>query len=45
MHVDMAFVLEGKEKAHLPEQVAGVVRLQGIDFKDKDGKRVISPPR
>lgn len=41
MHVDMAFVFEGKEKEHLPEQVAGVIRLQGIDFKERDGMRAI----
>ena len=39
----MAFVLEGKEREHLPEQIAGVIRLQGIDFKDKDGKRLVIP--
>jgi len=43
LHVDMAFVLEGKEWEHLPEQIAGVIRLQGIDFKDKDGKRLVIP--
>ena len=43
LHVDMAFVLEGKEREHLPEQIAGVIRLQGIDFKDKDGKRLVIP--
>lgn len=40
----MAFVLEGKEKATLPEQIMGVARIINVDFDRKDGKRVVSQP-
>mmetsp|Transcript_18036 Transcript_18036/g.25423 ORF Transcript_18036/g.25423 Transcript_18036/m.25423 type:complete len:460 (-) Transcript_18036:973-2352(-) len=42
--VDMAFVLEGVEEAHLPEQVVGVARIINIDFDKKDGKRLVPQP-
>jgi len=42
--VDMAFVLEGVEEAHLPEQVAGVARVINLDFDKKDGKRLVPQP-
>lgn len=31
--VDMGFVLEGKHKTALPENMMGTVRLNNIDFK------------
>lgn len=40
--VDMMFVLEGKHIMHLPERILGGVRMQNIDFKDKDGQRVLN---
>lgn len=42
--VDMAFLLESREEAHLPEQLMGVVRLINLEFKKKDGQRVIASP-
>lgn len=39
--VDMAFVLQGDKPSELPEQVLGAVRAQKLDFKKKDGKRVV----
>lgn len=44
MTVDMAFCLEGQHPATLPERIFGVVRMKNIDFKEKDGKRVLVPP-
>ena len=40
--VDMMFVLEGQHEMHLPERIIGGVRMQNIDFKDKDGQRVLA---
>lgn len=42
--VDMMFVLEGQGEATLPERIFGGVRLKNIDFKEKDGKRVVASP-
>jgi len=33
--VDMAFLLEGKSAACLPERILGTVRLTHVDFKTK----------
>lgn len=41
--VDMAFVLEGKSRATLPESVMATVRLLNIDFK-ANLRRVEQPP-
>lgn len=42
--VDMMFLLEGMEEQYLPERAFGGVRLKNIDFKEKDGKRVVERP-
>lgn len=39
--VDMMFVLEGKQEEMLPERIAGGLRMKNIDFKKKDGQRVL----
>mmetsp|Transcript_24122 Transcript_24122/g.36480 ORF Transcript_24122/g.36480 Transcript_24122/m.36480 type:complete len:437 (+) Transcript_24122:171-1481(+) len=41
--VDMAFVLQGDKTEELPEQILGAVRSQRLDFKKKDGQRVVHP--
>ncbi len=40
--MDMAFVLEGKGPATLPEQVLGTIRLSNLDFNAK--YRTLTPP-
>lgn len=40
--VDMAFVLEGNDPLTLPEQILAAVRMNHIDFKQRDGQRRIS---
>ncbi len=40
--VDMMFVLEGHDEATLPERIFGGVRLKNIDFKETDGKRIVT---
>jgi len=42
--VDMMFLLEGAGHEYLPERIFGGVRLKNIDFKEKDGKRVVGRP-
>jgi hypothetical protein len=39
--VDMMFVLEGKQEDMLPERIAGGLRIKNVDFKKKDGQRVL----
>jgi len=39
---DMVFLLEGNTKATLPERILGGVRFKHIDFKKRDGKRVVN---
>jgi hypothetical protein len=39
--VDMMFVLEGKQEDMLPERIAGGMRIKNVDFKKKDGQRVL----
>jgi hypothetical protein len=41
MTVDMMFLLEGTEENELPERVFGGARLNGVDFKEQDGKRTV----
>jgi hypothetical protein len=41
--VDMMFLLEGATEDRLPERIFGGVRVKFLDFRDKDGKRVIQP--
>jgi Protein ENHANCED DISEASE RESISTANCE 2, C-terminal len=43
MTVDMMFLLEGNSERELPERVFGGARLCGVDFKEQDGKRTVSP--
>ena len=40
--VDMMFLLEGTSEATLPEQILGGVRIKNVDFKKKDGQRVMA---
>ena len=40
--VDMAFVLEGNDPSTLPEQIMAAVRMNHIDFKQRDGQRKVS---
>lgn len=40
--VDMAFLLEGNDPTTLPEQIMAAVRMNHIDFKQRDGQRRIS---
>lgn len=42
--VDMMFVLEGIHEKELPERILGGCRLMNLDFKHKDGQRVVQPP-
>lgn len=44
IQVDMMFLLEAASQQYLPERVFGGVRLKNIDFKEKDGKRVVARP-
>jgi hypothetical protein len=39
--VDMMFLLEGTEEGELPERIFGGARLNGVDFKEQDGKRTV----
>jgi len=39
--VDMMFLLEGATEDTLPEQILGGVRMKNVDFKKKDGNRVL----
>ena len=39
--VDMMFLLEGTTESTLPEQILGGVRIKNVDFKKKDGERVL----
>lgn len=39
--VDMMFLLEAKTVGTLPERILGGVRVKNIDFKRKDGQRVL----
>lgn len=41
MITDMMFVLEGETEETLPERILGGVRFKHIDFKKRDGKRVV----
>jgi hypothetical protein len=41
--VDMMFVLEGATEDTLPERIFGGVRVKFLDFRDKDGKRMVQP--
>jgi hypothetical protein len=41
--VDIMYVLEGNDEDTLPERIFGGVRLRGIDFENKDGKRAVKP--
>lgn len=38
---DIMYVLEGSDEETLPERIFGGVRLKGIDFERKDGKRTV----
>lgn len=42
MTVDMMFLLESNNEKELPERIFGGVRLQGVDFKEQDGKRMVT---
>lgn len=44
MAVDMMFLLEGAHEQTLPERIFGGVRMKNIDFKEKDGQRVVEQP-
>jgi len=39
--VDMMFLLEGVSEQTLPERILGGVRMKNVDFKKKDGQRVL----
>lgn len=39
--VDMMFLLEGATEQTLPEQILGGVRMKNVNFKKKDGERVL----
>jgi hypothetical protein len=39
--VDMMFLLEGTREEELPERIFGGARLNGVDFKERDGKRTV----
>lgn len=39
--VDMMFLFEGTDESTLPERILGGVRVCNVDFKDKDGQRVV----
>jgi hypothetical protein len=41
LSVDMMFVLEGKQEDMLPERIAGGLRIKNVDFKKKDGQRLL----
>jgi hypothetical protein len=41
--VDIMYVIEGNDEDTLPERIFGGVRLRGIDFEKKDGKRAVKP--
>lgn len=43
--VDMMFLLEGASADTLPEQILGGVRIKEIDFKKRDGQRVVCEQR
>ena len=41
--VDMMFIVEGTTLDTLPERIFGGVRLKNLDFKEKDGNRIVDP--